>query len=232
MVQARTARRRTARRILVAEASAFSRGLIRSGLDMAGYRVVEAANLEEAIRGPGAAAGGRGGGGRSIFRRTAVPRWWPRCGSGRSGRRFRCWRWRTAEQARTSAAEPRFQDCQMKFDRGSACSNRVAAPRRRRCASSSPRERRRDDDRAIVVESEVRTGASQRQFATFFVADLFFGSRCSARAGGAALPADDARAAGAGGDRRPDQPARPDRHRHRHAAAAGPAAAAPADRRR
>ena len=39
------------KRILVAEASAFSRGLIRSGLDMAGYRVHEAANLEEAIRG-------------------------------------------------------------------------------------------------------------------------------------------------------------------------------------
>jgi two-component system chemotaxis sensor kinase CheA len=39
------------KRILVAEASAFSRGLIRSGLDMAGYRVLEAANLEEAIRG-------------------------------------------------------------------------------------------------------------------------------------------------------------------------------------
>ena len=36
--------------ILVAEASAFSRGLIRSGLDMAGYRVLEAANLDEAIR--------------------------------------------------------------------------------------------------------------------------------------------------------------------------------------
>ena len=39
------------KRILVAEASAFSRGLIRSGLEMAGYRVVEAANLDEAIRG-------------------------------------------------------------------------------------------------------------------------------------------------------------------------------------
>jgi len=39
------------RRILVAEASAFSRGLIRGGLEMAGYRVVEAANLEQAIRG-------------------------------------------------------------------------------------------------------------------------------------------------------------------------------------
>jgi two-component system, chemotaxis family, sensor kinase CheA len=39
------------KRILVAEASAFARGLIRSGLDMAGYHVVEAANLSEAING-------------------------------------------------------------------------------------------------------------------------------------------------------------------------------------
>jgi len=38
------------KRVLVAEASAFSRGLIRSGLDMAGYHVLEAANLDEAIR--------------------------------------------------------------------------------------------------------------------------------------------------------------------------------------
>jgi two-component system chemotaxis sensor kinase CheA len=37
--------------ILVAEASAFSRGLIRSGLEMEGYRVREVANLEEAVRG-------------------------------------------------------------------------------------------------------------------------------------------------------------------------------------
>ena len=35
----------------MAEPSSFSRGLIRSGLDMAGYRVVEAASLEDAIRG-------------------------------------------------------------------------------------------------------------------------------------------------------------------------------------
>ena len=39
------------KRILLVEASAFSRGLIRSGLDMAGYRVLEAANLDEAMRG-------------------------------------------------------------------------------------------------------------------------------------------------------------------------------------
>jgi two-component system chemotaxis sensor kinase CheA len=37
------------RKILVAEGSPFSRGLIRNGLDMAGYRVFEAANLSEAI---------------------------------------------------------------------------------------------------------------------------------------------------------------------------------------
>jgi two-component system chemotaxis sensor kinase CheA len=38
-----------AKRVLLAEASAFSRGLIRSGLDMAGYGVVEAASLEDAL---------------------------------------------------------------------------------------------------------------------------------------------------------------------------------------
>jgi two-component system chemotaxis sensor kinase CheA len=36
-------------RILVADASAFSRAMVRSGLDMAGYVVLEAANLEEAM---------------------------------------------------------------------------------------------------------------------------------------------------------------------------------------
>ncbi|MFP5249173.1 MAG: chemotaxis protein CheW, partial [Acidobacteriota bacterium] len=36
--------------LLVAAASAFSRGLLRSSLDMAGYRVVEAGSLEEAMR--------------------------------------------------------------------------------------------------------------------------------------------------------------------------------------
>ena len=38
------------RSILVAEASPFSRGLIRSGLDMVGYRVLEAGSLDEAVR--------------------------------------------------------------------------------------------------------------------------------------------------------------------------------------
>jgi two-component system chemotaxis sensor kinase CheA len=37
------------RRILVADASAFARGMVRSGLDMAGYVVLEASNLEEAL---------------------------------------------------------------------------------------------------------------------------------------------------------------------------------------
>jgi two-component system chemotaxis sensor kinase CheA len=36
--------------VLVAESSPFSRGLLRSRLDMAGYRVQEAANLDQAIR--------------------------------------------------------------------------------------------------------------------------------------------------------------------------------------
>jgi two-component system chemotaxis sensor kinase CheA len=45
----RTNRPATRRRVLVAGSSAFSRGLIRSGLDMAGYGVVEASNLEEAL---------------------------------------------------------------------------------------------------------------------------------------------------------------------------------------
>jgi two-component system, chemotaxis family, sensor kinase CheA len=40
----------SAKTILVAEASAFSRGLIRSSLDIAGYRVVEAADLDETMR--------------------------------------------------------------------------------------------------------------------------------------------------------------------------------------
>ncbi len=39
------------KRILVIEPSAFSRGLISSGLDMAGYRVLEAATVDEAVRG-------------------------------------------------------------------------------------------------------------------------------------------------------------------------------------
>jgi CheY-like chemotaxis protein len=37
------------KRVLVVDASAFSRGMIRSGLDMAGYLVVEAAGADEAI---------------------------------------------------------------------------------------------------------------------------------------------------------------------------------------
>ncbi|MCE5306334.1 MAG: chemotaxis protein CheW [Acidobacteriales bacterium] len=45
-----TVKSANSRRVLLAEASTFSRGLIRSGLDMAGYRVVEAGNLEEAVR--------------------------------------------------------------------------------------------------------------------------------------------------------------------------------------
>jgi len=38
------------KRVLIADASSFSRGMIRSGLDMAGYTVLEAASMDEAIR--------------------------------------------------------------------------------------------------------------------------------------------------------------------------------------
>lgn len=38
------------KRVLVLDSSAFSRGVIRSGLDMTGYSVIEAANLAEATR--------------------------------------------------------------------------------------------------------------------------------------------------------------------------------------
>ena len=40
----------SSKRVLVADPSVFSRGMIRSGLDMAGYMVSEASNLDEAIR--------------------------------------------------------------------------------------------------------------------------------------------------------------------------------------
>jgi two-component system, chemotaxis family, sensor kinase CheA len=43
-------RQANGRRIMVADASAFSRGLLRCSLDMAGYQIVEAANLDEALR--------------------------------------------------------------------------------------------------------------------------------------------------------------------------------------
>jgi CheY-like chemotaxis protein len=36
--------------ILIADSSAFSRGMIRGGLEMAGYLVLEAANLDDAVR--------------------------------------------------------------------------------------------------------------------------------------------------------------------------------------
>jgi two-component system chemotaxis sensor kinase CheA len=42
---------KSGKRVLVADVSAFSRGMIRSVLDMAGYVVLEAANLDEAIHG-------------------------------------------------------------------------------------------------------------------------------------------------------------------------------------
>ena len=40
----------TGKSVLIADASGFSRGMIKAGLDMAGYAVLEAANLEDAVR--------------------------------------------------------------------------------------------------------------------------------------------------------------------------------------
>ena len=106
------------KRVLLAEASAFSRGLIRSGLDMAGYRVVEAANLDEAVRG--------------LEQHpvdiviTALDL--PPNGSPDLLSALRCRKeWQgipvlaladSAEQVRARAGQPEdFQDCQIKFDR-------------------------------------------------------------------------------------------------------------------
>ena len=48
--QGNTDRNGSGKRILLADASAFARGMVRGGLDMAGYVVIEAVNLEESIR--------------------------------------------------------------------------------------------------------------------------------------------------------------------------------------
>jgi two-component system, chemotaxis family, sensor kinase CheA len=105
------------KRILVAEASAFLRGLIRSGLDMAGYQVLEAADLEQAVRGLEqhridivvVALDLPGGSTALIARMRTRPEWGeipvlalaesPEQVHARNGHR------------------PDFQDCQVKFDR-------------------------------------------------------------------------------------------------------------------
>ena len=106
------------KRILVAEASAFSRGLIRSGLEMAGYRVIEAADPDEAIRmleqQPVDAVVASldlppGGTSALLAAMRARPEWEaiPVLALAES-----------AEQVRTHGGRPMgFQDCQVKFDR-------------------------------------------------------------------------------------------------------------------
>jgi two-component system chemotaxis sensor kinase CheA len=104
--------------VLVAEDSTFLRGLIRSSLDMAGYRVLEAANLDEAIRGleqqsvdvVAASLELPPGGSDALL--TAMrrrPEWQgiPVLALADS-----------AEQVQARAGRPAgFQDCQVKFDR-------------------------------------------------------------------------------------------------------------------
>ena len=110
--------RASGKRILVAEASAFSRGLIRSGLDMAGYRVLEAANLDEAIRGLGQQAVDvvvaaldlpPNGSSALVAAMRGRPEW--------EGIPVLALA-ETAEQVRLRAGQlTGFQDCQVKFDR-------------------------------------------------------------------------------------------------------------------
>jgi two-component system, chemotaxis family, sensor kinase CheA len=106
------------KRILLAEASAFSRGLIRSGLDMAGYQVLEASTLEEAIRGLEqqpvdvvvTALDLPPNGSSSLVAAMRHRPEWEKVPVLALAE--------TAEQARTRAGQPRdFQDCQVKFDR-------------------------------------------------------------------------------------------------------------------
>jgi two-component system chemotaxis sensor kinase CheA len=106
------------KRVLVADASSFSRGLIRSGLDMAGYRVLEAANLDEAIRGLGQQPVDV-----VVAALDLPPEGSPALVAAMRGRP----EWEgipvlavaeTAELARARAGQPGdFQDCQAKFDR-------------------------------------------------------------------------------------------------------------------
>lgn len=104
-------------RVLVAEGSAFSRGLLRNVLDMAGYRVMEAASVDEAVRGleqqpvnvvitaMDLPSGGSSGLLTAMRRR---PEWTgiPILALADS-----------TDQVRHSGTPEGFQDCQMKFDR-------------------------------------------------------------------------------------------------------------------
>ncbi len=107
------------KRIMVAEASAFSRGLIRSGLDMEGYRVLEAANLDEVIRGLEQHAVD------VVVTALNLP---PHGSSAVLDAIRRRPEWRgipvlaladsAAQLAEQAGHDTEFQDCQVKFDRG------------------------------------------------------------------------------------------------------------------
>jgi two-component system, chemotaxis family, sensor kinase CheA len=104
-------------RILVADASPFSRGLVRSGLDMAGYVVLEAANLDEVLnkleRGPVSV----------VLTTLDLP---PGGGSALLAALRRRPEWEkipvlaladSPEQAQAAATRAGFADCLAKFDR-------------------------------------------------------------------------------------------------------------------
>ena len=104
--------------VLVAEPSSFSRGLIRSGLDMAGYRVLEAATVDEAIRGLEQ---------QPVDIVVTALELAPEGSGGLLGAMRRRPEWEqipvlaladSAEQVRSQNGHLKeFQDCQMKFDR-------------------------------------------------------------------------------------------------------------------
>ena len=104
------------KKILLAEASPFSRGLLRSGLDMAGYRVVEAASLEDALRGleqqkvdvvVAALDLPRSGSSELVAALRRRPEWNPIPVLALA---------ESADQLPSGAAAQGFQDCQVKFD--------------------------------------------------------------------------------------------------------------------
>jgi two-component system chemotaxis sensor kinase CheA len=105
-------------KVLLADASAFSRALVRNGLEMAAYVVLEAANLEEAITALEqqgvdvvlAALDLPPGGGSDLLRAMRLRKEWDKIPVVVLAD--------SAEEVRTAAArEAGFEDCQPKFER-------------------------------------------------------------------------------------------------------------------
>ena len=172
-----------ARRILVAEASAFSRGLIRSGLDMAGYRVVEAANLRRGDSRAGAATGRRRGGGTGPAAQRQCRSAVPPCAARPEWERIPVLALAESdEQLQAPAAKTAgFQDCQAKFDREGmleSVARLASALASAELAADSAWERR---DRSMTTDTaidEIRTDADQRTVLNLFRGRLVLRRGC------------------------------------------------------